>query len=659
MVLERTCSNLSDFVTTDSFDLPQASSSLQRTVSQSDFDYYVALGYTSDPGQKIIVVANFLPVRAQKDESGTWCFSSTDDSIYLQLKEGVSSETDVTYVGSLPFEVEPSERVKVARELRRKFNFCPVFLPPNVKKYFYNGFCKQYLWPLFHYMLPRTPAYCNQYDRSLWEAYVEANRLFAETVFQLLSVDDDYVWVHDYHLMLVPTFLRKKAHRVKLGFFLHSPFPSAEMYMTLPVRDQILSSLLNADLVGFHTFDYARHFLSCCSRMLGLDYESKRGYMGIDYLGRTVYIKILPAGVHVGRLQSCLDHPSSSLKVKEIRERFKGKKLLLGDDDMDVFKGISLKFLAIEQLLEQRPDLRGELVLIQMVNPPRSIGRDVEEAKEETYLVARRINERFGSQEYEPVVIIDHPITFYEKAAYYALSECCIVNAVRDGMNLVPYMYVVCRQGTPKMDEALEINSDASHTSALVVSEFIGCSPSLSGAVRVNPWDINAVAEALSSTIQMSSEEKHLRHQKHYRYVSSHDVAYWAKSFLQDLQHACIHHNTNTFWNLGWGSTFKLMSVPPNFGKLPTDQVFSAYKESNSRAIFLDYDGTLISEYLLAKMPGPEVIYVVNSLCSDPRNTVFIVSGRRKTTLSGWFNPCENLGIAAEHGYFMRLVVLL
>jgi trehalose 6-phosphate synthase/phosphatase len=157
---------------------------------------------------------------------------------------------------------------------------------------------------------------------------------------EAINTDDDYVWVHVYHLMLLPTFLRKRLHRIKLGFFLHSPFPSSEIYRTLPVRDEILKSLLNADLIGFQTFDYARHFLSCCSRLLGLHYESKRGYIGIEYFGRTVSLKILSVGVHVGRLESVLKLPATVSKVQEIEQRYKGKILMLGVDDMDIFKGI-------------------------------------------------------------------------------------------------------------------------------------------------------------------------------------------------------------------------------------------------------------------------------------------------------------------------------
>ncbi|XP_048427911.1 probable alpha,alpha-trehalose-phosphate synthase [UDP-forming] 9 [Pyrus x bretschneideri] len=659
----RSCKNLFDWASGGLLDIPCTPRALPRVMTVpgiiSDVDSYSndddSDSNSSACRERKIVVANMLPLHAKRDpETKKWCFSLDEDSILLQLKDGFSSESEVVYVGSLKAEIDASEQEEVAQKLLEEFNCVPTFLPSDLQKKFYLGFCKQQLWPLFHYMLPMCPDHGDRFDRSLWQAYVSANKIFADKVMEVINPEDDCVWVHDYHLMVLPTFLRKRYYRVKLGFFLHSPFPSSEIYRTLPVRDEILRGLLNCDLIGFHTFDYARHFLSCCSRMLGLDYESKRGHIGLDYFGRTVYIKILPVGVHMGRLEFVLNLPDTTAKIKEIQEQYKGKKLILGIDDMDIFKGISLKFLALEQLLQQNRELQGNIVLVQIINPARGSGKDVQEAKSETYLTARRINEAYGSPNYEPVVLIDRHVPQYEKTAYYAVAECCIVNAVRDGMNLVPYKYIVCRQGTPPMNEALGVTADSPQTSMLVVSEFIGCSPSLSGAIRVNPWDIDAVADALNSAITMSKSEKELRHEKHYRYVSSHDVAYWARSFAQDLDRACQDHYSKRCWGIGLGLRFRVVSLSPNFRKLSIDHIVSAYKRTSRRAIFLDYDGTVIPEASIIKAPSPEVLALMNSLCKDPKNTVFIVSGRGRTSLSDWFASCETLGIAAEHGYFLR-----
>lgn len=664
-MFSRSCISLLELASGDMLNFPQTPRNLPRVMTIEGIISDVKNGdgsnnedtnvFSPECREKKIIVANFLPLHAQKDaKSGRWCFSFDEDSIQLQLKDGFSSGDVVMYVGSLKVDIDANEQEEVSQKLLEEFNCVPTFLPPELQKKYYHGFCKQYLWPLFHYMLPMCPDHSNRFDRLLWQAYVSANKIYADKVMEVINAENDYVWVHDYHLMILPTFLRRRFTRVKLGFFLHGPFPSSEIYRTLPVRDEILRALLNVDLIGFQTFDYARHFLSCCSRMLGLDYESKRGYIGLEYFGRTVYIKILPVGIHMGRLQSALNHPSSSMKAKEIQEQFKGKKLILGVDDMDIFKGISLKLLAMEQLLQQHAELRGKVVLVQIVNPARSTGKDVQEAKKETYSTTRRINEVFGFPGYEPVVLIDRNVPIHEKTAYYSLAECCIVNAVRDGMNLIPYKYIICRQGTPNTDKAIGIPSDLPHTSTLVISEFIGCSPSLSGAIRVNPWNIEAVADALNVAITMPDLEKQLRHEKHYRYVSSHDVAYWARSFVQDLERACKDHYRKRCWGIGFGLHFRILSLSPSFRKLSIDHILSAYKRTSRRAVFLDYDGTIMPKTSIVRTPSPEVISVLNNLCSDPKNTVFIVSGRGQDSLSEWFAQCENLGLAAEHGYFIR-----
>ncbi|XP_010533498.1 PREDICTED: probable alpha,alpha-trehalose-phosphate synthase [UDP-forming] 9 [Tarenaya hassleriana] len=651
------CGNLLELESGDMYNFPQAPKLLPRVMTlpgvipeEEDSD-----SSRVESREKKIIVANHLPLNAEKDsESGEWRFSYDEDSLLLQLKDALPPGTVVVYVGSLKVEIEANEQEQVSQKLLEKFNCVPTFLPPDLHQRYYQGFCKHYLWPLFHYMLPIFQDYDSWFDKTLWQSYLTVNKRFADKVMEVLNAEDDFVWVHDYHLMVMPTFLRRRFHRVKLGFFLHSPFPSSEIYKTLPVRVEILRGLLNADQIGFQTFDYARHFLSCCRRMLGLTFESKRGHIGLEYLGRTIYVRILPVGIHMGRLEYTLNHPSSAAKAKEIKEQYAGKTVILGLDDMDIFKGISLKLLAIEQLLQHGERWCGNLVLIQIINPERSPGRDINEAKREIYEVVERINHKFGSPGYVPVVLINRLLPRHEKTAYYAVAECCIVNAVRDGMNLVPYKYVVCRQGSSKMDEALEISPESPHTSTLVISEFIGCSPSLSGAIRVNPWDITGVADSLAKALTMTETEKQLRHEKHYKYVSSHDVSYWAKRFLQDLERACKEHYINRCWGLGFGITFRVLSLPPNFRKLSIDHIAPVYERTSRRAIFLDYDGTVVSDSSIIKSPGDKVTTILNDLCNDPRNTVFIVSGRDRDTLSGWFSGCGKLGIAAEHGYFIR-----
>ncbi|XP_051145740.1 alpha,alpha-trehalose-phosphate synthase [UDP-forming] 6 [Andrographis paniculata] len=631
----------------------------------SDIDDDTSESVASDPSSssqkdRIIIVTNQLPIRVHRRTDGSrgWTFTWEENSLPIQLKDGLGDEDlEFIYVGCLKDDIHPNDQDEVSQILLETFKCVPTFLPPDLFTRYYHGFCKQQLWPLFHYMLPLSPDLGGRFNRSLWQAYVSVNKIFADRIMEVINPEDDFVWIHDYHLMVLPTFLRKRFNRVKLGFFLHSPFPSSEIYKTLPIREELLRALLNADLIGFHTFDYARHFLSCCSRMLGVSYESKRGYIGLEYYGRTVSIKILPVGIHMGQLQSVLRLPETEAKVSELIKQFsaQGKTMLLGVDDMDIFKGISLKLLAMEQLLMQHPEKKGKVVLVQIANPARGKGKDVQEVREETYATVKRINEAFGEPGYDPVILIDQPLKFYERVAYYVVAECCLVTAVRDGMNLIPYEYIISRQGNETLDKVLGLELSSPKKSMLVVSEFIGCSPSLSGAIRVNPWNIDVVAEAMDLALVMPEAEKQLRHEKHYKYVSTHDVGYWARSFLHDLERTCKDHSRRRCWGIGFGLSFRVVALDPNFRKLAMEHIVSAYKRTTTRAILLDYDGTLMPQNSLDKKPSMKTIDILNNLCQDKNNMVFIVSARGRDKLDDWFSSCENLGIAAEHGCFVRM----
>lgn len=597
---------------------------------------------------RVIIVANQLPVKARRrpDNKG-WSFSWDDDSLLLHLKSGLPEEMEVIYVGSLRVEVDPNEQDDVSKLLLDRFKCVPAFLPPDTLSKYYHGFCKQYLWPHFHYMLPFSGSHGGRFDRSWWEAYVAANYTFSQKVVEVLNPEDDYVWIHDYHLMVLPSILRRRFNRLRIGFFLHSPFPSSEIYRTLPVRQEILSSLLNADLIGFHTFDYARHFLSCCSRMLGLEYQSKRGYIGLEYYGRTIGVKIMPVGIHIPQFESVLGLADKEWRVEELRQQFEGKTVILGVDDMDIFKGIDLKLLAFENMLSSHPNFQDRAVLVQIVNPARGSGKGLEEIRAEIETSIRRINGRFGRPGHEPVVFVDRPVSLSERVAYYSVAECVVVTAVRDGLNLTPYEYVVCRHGASP-------DPSSPPMSMLVVSEFIGCSPSLSGALRVNPWNVEATAEAMYDAISMLEPEKRLRHEKHYKYVSTHDVAFWSRSFFQDLERSCRDHFRQRCWGIGLGFGFRVVALDPNFRKLSVSAISSAYSQAKNRAILLDYDGTVMPQTTADKVPRPHIISVIRALCEDAKNTVFLVSGRGRDSLGQWFSGCPKLGIAAEHGFFLR-----
>ncbi|KAK8642036.1 hypothetical protein V6N13_011398 [Hibiscus sabdariffa] len=357
--------------------------------------------------------------------------------------------------------------------------------------------------------------------------------------------------------------------------------------------------------------------------------------------------------LYVGSLRVDVDPNEQDDVSQLLLDRFKCVPAFLPPDILTKFyHGVNLKLLAMEQMLKQHPKWQGRAVLVQIANPARGRGKDLEEIQSEIQESCKRINETFGQPGYEPIVFIDRPVSLSERVAYYTVAECVVVTAVRDGMNLTPYEYIVCRQGVSDSESSSE--SSGPKKSMLVVSEFIGCSPSLSGAIRVNPWNIEATAEAMNEAISMVDAEKQLRHEKHYRYVSSHDVAFWSRSFFQDMERTCKDHFRRRCWGIGLSFGFRVVALDPNFRKLSIEHIVSVYLRSKNRAILLDYDGTVMPQTSHNKTPSAEIISIINTLSGDAKNTVFVVSGRGRDSLTKWFSPCRKLGIAAEHGYFMR-----
>jgi trehalose 6-phosphate synthase/phosphatase len=560
-----------------------------------------------------------------------------------------------------------------SNEIKRALQLTPSLSLPPISE-----FCKQQLWPMLHYLIPLNPNSTGRFDPGLWSAYVRANMAFASKLVEVLSsLEDDFVWIHDYHLLVLPSLLRKRFHRIKCGFFLHSPFPSSEIFRTFPRRDEVLRSLLNADVVGFHTFDYGRHFLSCCSRMLGLEHKTSRGSIIVEYYGRDVGIKIMPTGVKPERLLSACAWPDTAWRRGELAAQFRGKTVLVGVDDMDVFKGIELKLAAFEQVLTHHPEWQGKLVLVQVTSAARAPGRDVEDLHAHVIALVESINTKFRAPGYEPVVWLERPVPLYERIALYSIADVAVVTATRDGMNLMPYEYIVCRQGpvgdgtaagagagseggTPRADGGVGSGGDVppplqKHASMLVVSEFVGCSPSLSGAIRVNPWSVDAVRDAIYAAIRLPHAERLIRHEKHWKYVSSHTVQFWAKSYVADLQRFTQNHGKLQCFDLGLGlDNFRMVALTSDFRKLQAEAVVNSYAEASQRVFLLDHDGTLVAQSSIMSRPGEGVLRVLRALTADPANHVYIISGRARGELDDWFASVPRLGLAAEHGFYLR-----
>ncbi|KAM0747052.1 trehalose-6-phosphate synthase [Meredithblackwellia eburnea MCA 4105] len=404
------------------------------------------------------------------------------------------------------------------------------------------------------------------FDETDWLAYRQANLLFAEAVRRETS-SGDIVWVQDYHLCLVPLFLRdllgrdpasmgENAQRdvarlfdglilgpgaaspkigqrgpsgvngshgkslveeVQVGFFLHTPFPSSEVFRVLPVRREILLGMLNCDLIGFHTYDYARHFLSSCSRLLGLKCLPN----SVQLVGRTASVGTYPIGIEPSTFLECLEKESVISRVSALRRRFEGVKIIVGVDRLDYIKGVPQKLHALEVFLDEHPEWIGKVVLVQVAVPSRQDVEEYQNLRASVNELVGRINGRFGTVEFMPIHFMHRSIPFEELTALYSVADVCLVTSTRDGMNLVAYEYIASQQKTHGV---------------LILSEFAGAAHSLNGSIIVNPWNTAETANAINKAVTMAPEMREERHEKLFRYVSKYTASNWGTEFVAELQ---------------------------------------------------------------------------------------------------------------------------
>ncbi|EEB06490.2 alpha,alpha-trehalose-phosphate synthase [Schizosaccharomyces japonicus yFS275] len=465
-------------------------------------------------GHRLIVVSNRLPITIKRSQGGKYNFSMSSGGLVSALS-GLKKLMTFQWIGWCGQEIPENEQEHITKRLLDECSAIPVFLDDELADRHYNGFSNSILWPLFHYHPGEI-----SFDEDNWEAYREANHKFAEAIVKNLR-DGDLIWVQDYHLMLLPQMLRSmigdRLKDIKIGFFLHTPFPSSEIYRILPVRNEILLGVLSCDLVGFHTYDYARHFLSACSRILGLNTLPN----GVEYDGRMVSVGTFPIGIDPEKFADALRSEKVKERITALERKLQGMKIIVGVDRLDYIKGIPQKFHALEVFLTQYPEWVGKVVLIQVAVPSR---QDVEEYQNLRAVVNElvgRINGKFGTAEFTPIHFLHKSVTFDELVALYAISDACLITSTRDGMNLVSYEYICTQQ---------------KRNGALILSEFAGAAQSLNGSIIVNPWNTEELADAIHDALIMPPEQRRANHQKLYRYVNKYTSQFWGKSFVDELQ---------------------------------------------------------------------------------------------------------------------------
>ncbi|HEX9797572.1 MAG TPA: bifunctional alpha,alpha-trehalose-phosphate synthase (UDP-forming)/trehalose-phosphatase [Anaerolineales bacterium] len=568
---------------------------------------------TSSRG-RLIIVSNRLPVSVERRENGL-SFQPSVGGLATSLN-ALRDETEMLWLGwpgITPNSAE--EAAEIGRRLEQDYGCLPLFLDEALFEPYYTGFSNGCLWPLFHYFMQYA-----HYDWDEWRAYEQVNLHFAERLSELLT-PDDRVWIHDYHLMLLPALVRQAVPHSTIGFFLHIPFPSYELFRTLPWREELLEGLLGADLIGFHSFSYARHFNSSLLRILGLESEFGRVLVG----ERPVKVDTFPLGVDVDRLGSAHQLPQVQVGLDELEAQRGGRKIVLSVDRLDFTKGIVERLRAFSRFLDDHPDWRGRVSLVSICVPSRESVPEYQSLKRQVDELIGRINGRFSQPGWTPIWYLYRQLPFEGLVPFYLLADVALVTPLRDGMNLVAKEYLAARPDG---------------TGVLVLSETAGSAEELGEALIVNPHDQPEIVEKLLQALTMPEDEQLRRNKPMRARLERYTTARWADDFLMQLSAARQAR-----------PTYRTRSLTGD----RRQRVIDAYRQSGRRLLMLDYDGTLVGFRSRADSaePDEELLQLLKQLAGDPKNKVVVISGRDHGTLDRWLGA-TGIDLVAEHGARVR-----
>jgi trehalose 6-phosphate synthase/phosphatase len=570
----------------------------------------------------MLIVSNRLPFTASENDGKLVFHASAGGLVsgltaYLKWAETSPSNVEHIWIGWPGIEVDEDSKDKLKSKAAKQHAW-PVFLDADSMDKFYHGFCNSTIWPLFHYF----PTYV-KFDEEYWKQYVKVNEVFRDSILKVVQPGDT-VWVQDYHLMLLPKLLRDKIPELSIGFFLHTPFPSYDIFRTLPTkwRRDILEGMLGADLIGFHTIDYTQHFLRCILRILGIDNSFGQILVEGD---RAARVDTFPMSVDYRQLQTAVKQEDVQREVQNLRERLGNRKIVLSLDRLDYTKGIKHRLGAFENFLERYPEWQRRVVLLLSVVPSRLGSEHYENMKEEIDKLVGSINGKFGTIGWTPIVYRYRFLPHNQLLSLFAMSDVALVTPLRDGMNLIAKEYVSCR-GDQK--------------GVLILSEMAGAAKELGEAIIINPNDQNEIVDALKAALDMPDEEQLQRNRVMQKRLDRYDVVRWGQDFVDKLH--SVKEMQAKF-------SARLMD------KSTRERLTKDYAAATSRILFLDYDGTLspFKERPETAVPGAILLALLNTLSEDPRNTMIIVSGRHRDLLEKWFGTLD-MSLVAEHGAWIR-----
>lgn len=564
-----------------------------------------------------IVVSNRLPVNVTRQD-GKLAFHVSSGGLATAMSSlNVDNQLWVGWPGIASDDLTSAEKSQITRELRKR-GYMPVFLTKQEIADLYEGYANDTLWPLFHYF-PSVAKYRSQY----WKAYQAVNQKFVRAI---KSVADEAatVWIQDYQLMLLPGSVRTVLPRANIGFFLHIPFPSYEIFRLLPERKAIIEGLLGADLIGFHIYDYARHFISSCNHILGT--SSEQGVL--EYNSRRIKVDAFPIGIDYDKFRKTLSSAGTRTEIARLDERYGEQRLILSVDRLDYSKGIMKRLEAYELLLAEHPELRQTVTLMVVAVPSRTEVETYKQLRDEIEIAISRINGLYGTTDWAPISYQFQNLDFEQLVALYARAEVALVTPLRDGMNLVAKEYIASKRN---------------RKGVLILSEMAGAADEMNDALLVNPNDIPTLASAIYRALTMPKAEQIRRQKSLQARLSDYTVQKWGADYIEQLRLATkLQHDT----------------YPLLMTQAQTDALIKSFITSRKRLLLLDYDGTLhqftTSIQASAAKPSPKLKAQLKHISEQSNTTVCIISGRQRSMLDAWFRDAPNILLVAEHGAWIK-----
>jgi trehalose 6-phosphate synthase/phosphatase len=555
---------------------------------------------------KLIVASTRLPVTMTQTTDG-WQATASAGGLVTALKS-VAEGRAFEWFGWAGAHVPIADRDAVTDKLA-EHGARPIFIHESDIEGFYAGFSNRVLWPLFHGLIDRT-----QYSRPAWQAYERVNAQFADAIAAHAG-PSDVIWIHDYQLALVPELLRQRGVTASVGYFLHIPFPSSEIYRTLPVREEVLRGILGSDFVGFHAYEYVSHFRKACLRVLGLESDPELIKTG----QRRVHLGVLPIGIDPSEIEEMRRQDEARHEYDRLRAAYPNKKIIIGVDRLDYTKGIPDKLLAFEELLRCHAKWRTRCVLVQVAAPSRESVDEYQALKRQVDELVGRINGEFGSPDHTPIVYINQRVSRTRLVGMYEAADVALVTPVRDGMNLVALEYIAAR---------------GERGGSLILSEFAGAAYLLPGARLVSPYNISEVAEVLAEEL----EREHVDSTHMLEFVNENTSKAWASRFLDRLEQTAKEERPT--------STKFRVNEPVLEQRL---------LEARHALVLLDYDGTLRSyeRKPTDAVPNERIRSTLQHLAEEA--TVYVISGRPAENLEQWLGDLP-IGLVCEHGFAIREV---